>query len=245
MPHQITAIIPARGGSKGIPGKNKKDFCGKPLVAWTILQARHTHEVDGVYVSSDSDEILEIASSYGAGTIKRPAEFATDTASSESAVIHALQTVGIPTELGVLIEPTSLLRKPDDLSRAIHLLRENQWDSCLSGAVLRDFLTWKKNPDGTVQSVNYDYKNRSRRQEREPLYLENGSIFLFRPEILFDNNNRLGGKFGIYLMDFWQSFEIDDPQDWEFIETLFREFLYDDFLKIHATLQPGNGQPPI
>lgn len=84
------AIIPARGGSKGIPGKNLLPFCGKPLLAWSIEQALSSKYIKSVYVSSDDDEILEVAESYGAIGIKRPKELATDTSTSEEALLHTL-----------------------------------------------------------------------------------------------------------------------------------------------------------
>ena len=73
-------------------------------------------------------------------------------------------------------------------------------------------------------SVNYDYENQTRRQDRKPDYVENGAIYLFKPEIL-DQNNRFGGNIGIYMMEFWQSFELDNPEDWIFIESLFKQYI--------------------
>ena len=93
MTKKVVAIILARGGSKGIPKKNVLNFAGHPLVAWSILQAKNTVNIDEVYVSSDSEEILKIADNYGAKTIKRPEEFATDSAKSEVAIIHALNFI--------------------------------------------------------------------------------------------------------------------------------------------------------
>ncbi len=87
------AIIPARGGSKGIPGKNTIDFCGKPLVAWSILQALDAGMVQQVYVSSDDDLILDISEAYGASQIRRPAELAGDASASEEALLHALDFI--------------------------------------------------------------------------------------------------------------------------------------------------------
>ena len=225
MSERTAAIILARGGSKGIPKKNIRDFCGKPLIAWTILQAINTPEIDAVYVTSDDDEILDIATSYGAQKIKRPDEMSGDTSTSESAIAHALQGIEPAPAIILMLQPTSPLRKPDDLSSAVRQFKTEMWDSGFSGAVLEDFLIWKKNERGILESTNYDYKNRGRRQERKHEYVENGSIYLFKPEILVKNNNRMGGKIGVSLMDFWQSFEIDEPDDWELLETLFKKYL--------------------
>jgi CMP-N,N'-diacetyllegionaminic acid synthase len=220
---KTVAIIPARGGSKGIPGKNIMDFCGKPLIAWSILQAKNTPEIDNVYVSSDSSDILRIASNYGAETIVRPLDIAGDTASSESAIEHALSAITYPVGLIIMLQATSPLRKPDDLSKAIKQFYQEGWDSAFSGAVLDDFLIWEKNQHDCFISINYDYLNRGRRQERQPQYVENGSFYLFKPEIL-RQGNRLGGKIGVFLMDFWQSFEIDTPDDIRLMEVLFQTF---------------------
>ena len=222
---KVVAIIPARGGSKGIPRKNVLDFCGKPLIAWTILQAIETAEIDSVYVTSDSEEILDVAEKYGAQTIARPVEIAGDTASSESAIEHALGVIGTNQEIILMLQVTSPLRKRDDFSRCIEQFRGDGWDSCFSGALLEDFLIWRKAEDGSLESVNYDWQDRGIRQNRKPEFVENGSIYMFKPEILLNGNNRFGGNLGVFLMDFWQSFEIDEPQDWNLVETLFRNHL--------------------
>jgi N-acylneuraminate cytidylyltransferase len=217
----IISIIPARSGSKGIPKKNIIDFCNKPLIAWSILQAANTPEIDEVYVSSDSDEILDVAKKYGANLIKRPDEIAGDTATSESAVEHALEVIGFPAEMVIMLQATAPLRKPDDLSRAISQFKAERLDSAFSGAVLDDFLIWEKAPNGILNSFNYDYRKRGRRQYRKPQFVENGSFYIFKPDILFSTGNRLGGKIGIFLMDFWQSFEIDTLDDLELVKILF------------------------
>ena len=229
MSEKIVAIIPARGGSKGIPRKNVLDFCGKPLIAWTIIQALETPEIDAVYVTSDNQEILSVATQYGARTIERPADIAGDTATSESAVQHALGVIGSDQEAVLMLEVTSPLRKRDDFSRCVRQFRNDQWDSCFAGALLEDFLIWRNGGDGGLESINYDWKNRGIRQNREPDFVENGSIYMFRPEILLNDDNRFGGKLGVFLIDFWQSFELDEPQDWQLVENLFRNYLGEEY----------------
>lgn len=225
----VVAIIPARGGSKGIKGKNLMDFAGKPLVAWSIIQALAAKEMDDVYVSSDSDEILDVSSKYGAKTIKRPDNISGDTASTESALLHALDKIGAAKNL-ILLQPTSPLRKKNDISDAMSQYLKEGYDSLFSGALLEDFLIWDKNDKGDLCSVNYDYNNRGRRQDRTPQYIENGSLYIFKPEIL-KAGNRLGGKIGIYIMDFWQTFEIDNLEGVEMVLTLFEKNLADDWNK--------------
>ena len=159
MTNKVIAIILARGGSKGIPKKNVLSFAGHPLVAWSIIQAKNTNEIDEVYVSSDSKEILKIADQYGAKTINRPQEFASDTAKSEDAILHALDVLEDDYEIIIMLEPTAPLRDPKDLGSAVKMFRSENWDSCFSGAILQDFLIWKKDLHGNLISVNYDYKN--------------------------------------------------------------------------------------
>ena len=178
-----------------------------------------------MYISSDSDEILEIAEKYGALTIKRPDEYAGDNAKSEEAILHALKVLGSDQDIIIMLEPTAPLRKPNDLGDAVKMFRNQGWDSCFSGATLQDFLIWKKNKKGELISVNYDYKNQGPRQMREPDYVENGAIYMFKPNIMLKHNNRFGGIIGMFPNHFWQSFEIDDPDDWEFVELIFNKYL--------------------
>jgi CMP-N,N'-diacetyllegionaminic acid synthase len=236
MTKKVVAIILARGGSKGIPKKNVLNFAGHPLVAWSIIQAKNTNNIDEVYVSSDSEEILKIADKYGAKTINRPHEFASDTAKSEDAIIHALEVLEDDYEIVIMLEPTAPLRDPKDLGNAVTMFRSENWDSCFSGATLQDFLIWKKDQYGNLISVNYDYKNQGPRQMREPDYVENGAIYMFKPKIMLEEKNRFGGKIGIFPNHFWQSFEIDEPDDWNFVELVFNKYLLKKYIDIGVML---------
>jgi CMP-N,N'-diacetyllegionaminic acid synthase len=230
--HNIIAIIPARGGSKGIPKKNLIDFSGKPLLAWSIIQAKLTPHIKAVYVSSDSEEILECAEYYDAIGIKRPDDISGDTASSESAIIHACEQIEYPADTIVFLQPTSPLRKPDDIQKALDVFSSGDYDSLFSSSELHDFLIWEKSKAGGLQSVNYNYQSRTRRQERGVQYVENGSIYVFKKEILYKYNNRLGGRIGMYLMDFYQSFEIDAQDDIDILTTIFRVKLLSNYIGI-------------
>ena len=231
MNKKVIAIILARGGSKGIPNKNILDFLGKPLVAWSVIQAKITEEIDDVYISSDSDDILKIAESYGAVKIKRPDEISGDTAKSEEAILHALDVIGKNHKFIIMLEPTAPLRKPDDLSKAIKLFIDNKWDSAFSSAELQDFLIWKKDKDDKLIGVNYNYKIQEPRQFRDMEYVENGAIYMFKPEIMLNYSNRFGGDIGMIPNKFWQSFEIDEKDDWEFVELIFKNYLLDEYNK--------------
>lgn len=221
---KIVCIIPARGGSKGIPKKNIIPFAGKPLIAWSIEQAKRSRYISDIYVTSDDDDILRISSSYGVKVIRRPKVISGDTASSESALIHALSEIKFKPNLIVFLQAVAPLRKYNDIDCAIKKIFEDRADSLFSGSYLEDFFVWIETEKG-LKSLNYDYKNRKRRQETDKSFVENGSIYIFKPVIIEKENNRLGGKISIYEMEFWQSFEIDTYEDIELCEWLFKKHL--------------------
>ena len=221
---KILCIIPARGGSKGIPKKNIINFYNKPLIAHSINQSINSKYITDVVVSSDSDEILEVSKLYGAITLKRPDELSTDTSSSESALMHTIQTLNTDYDYIVFLQATSPLRTTKDIDDCIESLINNNLDSVFSASILEDMLIWKSNVD-TFESVNYDYKNRKRRQDSENQYVENGSIYVFKKEGFIKNNNRLFGKIGLSLMDSWKMFEIDSLEDLELCELIFKNKL--------------------
>ena len=215
------AIIPARGGSKGVPRKNVRLLANQPLIAYSIQDALEAEGVNQVYVSTDDKNIIEISQNYGAQIIHRPVELANDTASSESALIHALtaiETAGGNPELVVFLQCTSPLRTGSDIDRAIQQLWDENADSLLSVSPTHRFL-WR-HFNGVAQSINYDYQNRPRRQDMNPQYVENGSIYIFKPWVLKDLGNRLGGKISLYVMSEEQSWEIDTLADFEYVEFL-------------------------
>ncbi len=224
----VGAVIPARGGSKGIPSKNLADFCGRPLVAWTIGQALAARRVDSVWVSSDDAAILEVATRAGARALHRPAEISGSTATSESCWLHALDEIeaGDWPSLDVLVAPqcTSPVRQAEDFDRAIALFEREGYDSLFSATSVPDFNMWRPNVDGRLESFTYDYRERARRQDKGRQYLENGSFWIVKAPVLRTYGNRLGGYIGAYPMDFWKSFQIDEPEDIRFCATLMREY---------------------
>ena len=223
------AVIAARGGSKGIPNKNLIDLCGKPLLAWSIEQARAAPEITEVAVSSDSDAILAVAEQFGAVGVRRPPEIAGDTASSESAWQHALdarEKAAGAFDLVVALQATSPVREGRDLSAALAMYDKEGFDSILSVCVVEDFFNWKLLADGSADSVNYDWRNRRRRQEIEKRYLENGSFYVFPPALLRDTNNRLGARIGLYVMERHKMFQIDRPEDVQLCAAILKGYGY-------------------
>jgi len=223
----VVAIILARGGSKGVPKKNIIDFCGKPLIAWTIDNCIKGG-ANSVWVSSDSDEILEISTEYGANKIKRPDDIAGDFATSESAWLHAINYIEQAEEkIDWVFAPqvTSPLREGSDVSKAISLAKENVHDSFFSCSIAEDLFFWQKNNNGNLDSVNYDWRNRKRRQDIPKQFIENGSFYIFKPQVLKNTYNRFGSNIGIVEMEFWKMFEIDSFDDLKMCSALMREFI--------------------
>ena len=224
----IVAIVLARGGSKGVPKKNIIDFCGKPLISWTIDNCIKGG-VTSVWVSSDSDEILDISSEYGAKKIKRPDDIAGDFATSESAWLHAIDYIEMTENKKIdwVIAPqvTSPLREAKDISNAILLAKKNIHDSFFSCSIAEDLFFWQKDVNGNLDSLNYDWRNRKRRQDIPKQYIENGSFYLFKPDILKSTNNRFGSNIGLVEMEFWKMFEIDSFDDLKMCSALMKEFI--------------------
>lgn len=223
----IIAIIPARSGSKGIPNKNVIDFCGKPLIAWTIEQCLSSKYISNVWVSSDSQDILDIAEKYGAKTIRRPEDISGDLASSESTWRHAIEVIQRNSNVDLVLAPqlTSPLREVKDMDNAIELFQKEKYDSLFSSCIAEDLFFWEEDEKGQLQSANYDYLNRKRRQDMKEQIIENGSFYIFKPEIIQKYNNRFGGKIGHSRMDFWKMFEIDNLEDLKMCRALMQEFL--------------------
>jgi CMP-N,N'-diacetyllegionaminic acid synthase len=224
---RVDTIILARGGSKGIPKKNIIDFAGKPLISWTIEQCLSSNSVSDVWVSSDDQQILDVAKLYGAKLIQRPDNISDDSASSESGWLHAinfLRDKGISPDVVLAPQVTSPLRKASDIDNAIGKFIEYDLDSMFSASVTDDLYFWKES-GGTIESINYNYKNRKRRQDFKEQIIENGSFYLFKPEILQKEDNRFGGKIGYSKMEFWQMFEIDNIDDIRMCSALMKEFL--------------------
>ena len=209
-------IIPARGGSKGIPQKNIVKIAGKPLIAWSIEQSRNSRLVDLTFVSTENDKIAEVARKFGAEVVNRPYELAADASPSEDAILHAIDFIETKKKINIdniiFLQATSPLREAGDIDNAIKIFCQEKANSLFSCTKLEDYFIWEKKGDN-YKSVNYDYTNRRRRQDISAQYLENGSIYIFKPEVIKVKHNRLGGKIAIYEMDAWKSFQIDDIED--------------------------------
>jgi N-acylneuraminate cytidylyltransferase len=227
-PGRTLAVVAARGGSKGIPHKNLIDLCGKPLIAWTVLQAAAATGVDVVTVSSDSDAILAAAEAAGAVGVRRPEDISGDLASSEAAWLHALDQIdgrmGPFTRI-VALQATSPIREASDIDHALAAFERDRLDSLLSVCEVEDYFNWRVGKDGP-EAINYDYHDRRMRQQIEKRYLENGSFYVFVPQLLRENKNRLGGKIGMHVMERHKMFQIDRPEDIKLCAAIMRSYGY-------------------
>ena len=214
---KIVSLIPARKGSKGIKNKNLIDLCGKPLIQYSI-EASINSLVEETWVSSDSDEILEISKNLGAKTIKRPKELSEDNSTSESALLHFAKNTDF--DILVFIQCTAPFVKSNDINQGIEKMRS--FDSVVSVTETTQ-LFWDSN--GPL----YDINNRLRRQNSVKRYLETGSFFITTKKKLMEFNNRLSGNIGFVEIPKYRSFDIDDYNDLRLVKAIInsKEFDYE------------------
>ncbi len=220
----VTAFIPVRGGSKSIPLKNIKPFCGKPLVCWNIEALEKCAEVDRIVVATDSDEIEITVGKFNYKKTKiyrRSKENASDTASTESVMLEYINAAQMSDgEIFMLVQATSPLTQTEDFTGGLKMYSSGQYDSILT--CVRNYrFFW--NEDGT--SKNYDYKNRPRRQNFDGMLMENGAFYINTVANIKSSGNRLSGKIGIYEMPEYTAAEIDEPDDWIVLENLMRRHI--------------------
>lgn len=221
MRNLVVAIIPMRGGSKRVRGKNTRKLAGKPLAAYAIEAAGKSRGVDVVAVATDDRKIAEISRRAGADeVVMLPARLTKDASPSDASVVYALKELRarIPSiETVVYLQATSPFRSPKQIDEALQKFFKGGYDSLLSVCEDRHFYWLEQG--GAMQPL-YDYAKRPRSQDVEPKYRENGAIYVTRAETFLRTGNRLGGKIGMYLMDELSAFEIDYLQDFEAAEVL-------------------------
>ena len=227
--YKIIAVIPARGGSKGLPGKNIKILAGKPLIARTIEQAKKSKLIDKLIVNTDSKKIAKIAQKYGAEVpFLRPKKLAQDKSSIYDVIFHTLdwfEKRGFKFDLVVLLEPTSPLRKENDIDDAIKLFLKNykRADSLVSVGEIHlenPSITLKRDGKYIKPYIKTDF---SRRQELPKAYFPYGVIYLSKARTLKKYRKFYQKRTMPYFIERWQNYEIDDIYDFICVEAIFKQ----------------------
>lgn len=238
------AFIPVRGGSKSIPLKNIKPFCGKPLVYWNVAALQNAPSIDKIIVATDSPIIKETVSSFGFDKVivyDRKAENACDTASTESVMLEYIEAAKLSNaDVFMLVQATSPLTETSHFEEGMQLYNKGNFDSIISCVRNKRFF-W--NDDGT--SKNYDYRARPRRQEFDGMFMENGAFYINTVANIKKDKNRLSGKIGIYEMPEYTATEIDEPDDWVILENLMQHHVLSkqkkDYSKIKLVISDVDG----
>lgn len=219
----VVAIIPARGGSKGIPRKNIRPFYGKPLLQYSVEAALNAKLIDKVYVSTEDKEIAEIARNSGAEIIDRPEDLAGDDISTFAVIQHAAEALNFPDVL-VTLQPTSPLRTARHIDEAVSLLNDNI--ETVIGVCATHRYTWQIE-DG-YGKPNFDA--RLPRQKMPKQYIENGSIYVTRKPVIMRSDDKLGmgisstGNVKLYEMEEIHSVEIDSIDDFYLLEYMYKTY---------------------
>ncbi|MDX4028616.1 acylneuraminate cytidylyltransferase family protein [Aliarcobacter skirrowii] len=219
-------IVPARGGSKRLPRKNMLDLCGKPLIAWSIKAGLNSKYIDKVVVSSDDEEILNISSNFGAETIKRPVELASDTATTFDTIKHTIENVE-KYDYIVLLQPTSPLRNAKHIDEAIQLLEEKNADAVVSVCEMEHNPLWSNTlpNDGNMRGFPRDEVLNKRSQDLEKYYRLNGAIYICKTEKLLENKSFfLKDNIFAYIMDRQYSIDIDEEIDFKMAEVILKSY---------------------
>lgn len=202
----ILGLIPARGGSKGVPKKNIKMIHGKPLIVWSIEKALASKLIDKIVVSTDSEEIACIAKEAGAEVLMRPAELATDTASTQDVMVHALQQY--PADTLVLLQPTSPYRSEGLIDECITEFLQNDYDSLATGFMC-DYKEYGKN---TLP-----------RQQIQGFFYDDGNVYVIKVANIL-RGDRYGEKIGHKYTSRYENAEIDDEFDFWLLEQILKKW---------------------
>ncbi len=212
-------LIPARGGSRSIPRKNLVDLCGRPLIGWTIKQARASG-TGKVFTTSDDDEIIHYARRY-TEIVREPVR--DGTTSMEDVIRYALKEMDPPQWL-ILLQPTSPLRLAAQISEALAQLQQFKADS-LASVIHHNKFLWRFGNIPGISPIGHAKDHRSMRQDREPQFCENGSIYAMRVNRFQDEGTRFCGKTIGYIMPSWTSPEIDAPEDLDLVRLILADRL--------------------
>ncbi|MEM7298717.1 MAG: HAD hydrolase-like protein [Bacteroidota bacterium] len=220
---EVIAFIPARGGSKSIKGKNIKDLAGKPLICWVLEELTKSKEVSKIVVATEDPAIAEVSESLQIPHLEifwRSEENAKDTSSTEDVMLEYIEEKNLDENSSfVLTQATSPFTLHTHFNEALDMHNSGEFDSILSCARLKRFF-WEK----SGAPINYDYRNRPRRQDFDGILIENGAFYINTVRNILKDKNRLSGKIGLYEMPEHTSHELDEPHDWEIAERLIARY---------------------
>ena len=224
------AFIPVRCGSKSIPFKNIKNFCGQPLVYWNLKALENCVNIDEIYLATDCDEIKDIVNSFNFSKVKvynRDKENSQDTSSTESVMLEFINKKSFEdSDLFFLVQATSPLTQTKDFDEAIAKIKDENADSLLTCVRTKRFF-W----DEKANPINYDFNNRPRRQDFDGLYMENGAFYINSIFNIKKDKNRLSGKIAIYEMEEFTAVELDEEDDWIIAEKLMCKYILSKEIK--------------
>jgi CMP-N,N'-diacetyllegionaminic acid synthase len=209
----VIALILCRGNSKGIRNKNIKIFSGKPLMYWTIKSLKESKIIKRIYISSDSNKILNYAEKQKIITIKRPKSLATSRSQSEKAIEHAIKVIDTDFEYIVFPQVTSPLRPKNIFDKSLNYFFKNKLDSLFSSNIPSKIFLWEKLKKKIIPK--FDINKRKMRQDIKNIYSENGSFYIFKKKGFNNFKNRLFGKIGTFVIDKKYSYDIDEEIDFQ------------------------------
>jgi len=221
----LLALIPARGGSKGVPRKNIKSLHGKPLIGWSIDAAKKSRFIDKVVVSTEDDEIAAIARDLGAEIpFMRPIELAADDTPGIAPVMHAIENLP-EFDWVILLQPTSPLRTAEDIDEIVRFCIEHDAPSAVSVYEVdkHPYLMYQRDETERLQPLLADKPDITRRQDLPPVYALNGALYLARIDWLKERQSLIGQETLGYVMSPESSADIDTPLDWQWVEFLIEQ----------------------
>lgn len=221
--NKILGLIPARGGSKGIPRKNIIELGGKPLIAWTIDEAKKSAHIDRLILSSEDPEIIETARRFGCeAPFVRPAELSRDETPGIEPVLHAVKAVA-GYDYVVLLQPTSPLRVADDIDRCIEKCVDGGFDSCVSVKEAGDhpYLMFRLGDAGALEKLHPEKADR--RQDLPDFYVLNGAVYVAKIPALLSEKDFIMARTAGYSMPYSRSIDVDTPDDLELLNIYIKK----------------------
>jgi CMP-N,N'-diacetyllegionaminic acid synthase len=209
------AIILCKGNSKGVKNKNIKKFLGKPLMYWTIKSLKESRLIKKIYISSESNSILNYAKKQKINCIKRPKHLTQPRSQSEDSILHSIKKIKSTFDYIVFPQVTSPLRPKNIFDKSLRYFFKKNFDSLFSSNIPSKIFLWHENQK---LKPKYNIYKRPMRQDIKKIYLENGSFYIFKKKGFIKSKNRLFGKIGTFLLDKKYSYDIDESIDFKINE---------------------------